>query len=296
MPFDQIRRPLPALLIVLGGLTVTPVGAQSFDCAHARTATEHAICTDARLGQLDSALAKSYEAVRNNLSPSLVSGFVAAQRAWTRRRDRGCSPGAVDCLRHAYSERLDLMKALLARTSDDNPVIDSVGAAALVGQWVVEAARSAGEHDNYQPTSADLPAEGARITGKIGEICIANPGEEEEDCDAFGLAPIAASNGTSRKSGASVQLLAYFDGKADFELEVRSSHELAALYKACNATATACERREQLWRAVSADARVNVYSASDDPSGRANAYPNRRPRDGSVSPRMPGIPAMKPSG
>jgi uncharacterized protein len=266
MRLEQLRRALPALLVALAGSGLAPVGAQSFDCAKARTPTEQVICTDAQLGRLDSALAKSYGAVRKMLSPSLLGGFVAAQRAWTRRRDRECTQERIDCLRRAYSGRLALMRALLARTSADNPVIDSATAAALVGKWKVDASLPAHPPESLQPTSADLPEAGARITGRIGEICIANPGEEE-DCTAFGLAPIAPSRGVAggpaSDSGTPVHFLTYFDGKADFELDVSSSHELVAVYQACNATATRCARREQLWHAASSDARLSVYSATE---------------------------------
>lgn len=262
---------------MLAGSKATPGLAQSFDCARARTPAEHAICSHAQLRGLDSSLAKSYATVRSRLSPSLVNEFVAAQRAWTKARDHGCSQAGVDCLRHAYREREDLMRALLARTSEDNPVIDSLDAAALVGKWRVAPTAAADSDRSLQPTSANLPEQGARITAKLGEICITSPGERQErqdDCSAFGLAPIPASSGDeagrSTDGGKHDDFLTYFDGKADFELHVQSRRELVAVYRACNDDASKCERRQQRWVAASADARLCVYSVANGPVESAN--------------------------
>ncbi|EON13217.1 Lipoprotein LprI [Pandoraea communis] len=75
--------------------------AASFDCTKAASATEKAICADAKLSKLDSDLAVVWKSVsRASGTPSLM----ASQRQWLKRRDT-CGAD-VACLSARYNERL----------------------------------------------------------------------------------------------------------------------------------------------------------------------------------------------
>ncbi|WP_150622260.1 lysozyme inhibitor LprI family protein [Pandoraea horticolens] len=75
--------------------------AASFDCTKAASATEKAICADAKLSKLDSDLAVVWKRVsRASSTPSLV----ASQLQWLKRRDT-CGAD-VACLSTRYNERL----------------------------------------------------------------------------------------------------------------------------------------------------------------------------------------------
>lgn len=102
----------------------------SFDCAHAGTATEHAICGSVALAQKDRQIAALY---KDALAQSRLPGDIRArQRAWIEERDR-CS-GSETCLAHSMDTRI----AELGGTSTDVPntqrrTTPSVGSAVAAG-------------------------------------------------------------------------------------------------------------------------------------------------------------------
>lgn len=92
--------------------SATPANVQpGFNCAAARTNTEHAICGSPQLSALDAEMTSEFDlAITNTTSPAVggTAADVAAmrndQRQWLRQRN---SCGAnVSCLEQAYNERL----------------------------------------------------------------------------------------------------------------------------------------------------------------------------------------------
>lgn len=80
-------------------LLMQPASAQSFNCRHADTATEEAICDNPHLRALDRRMSWAY-------ARALRSGdtSVREQRRWLAARD-GC--GSRDgCIRALYAQRL----------------------------------------------------------------------------------------------------------------------------------------------------------------------------------------------
>ncbi|QEA12949.1 lysozyme inhibitor LprI family protein [Comamonas flocculans] len=95
----------------------------SFDCARARSTTEHLLCERAPLAALDVELAGLY---RQALDRGANPGALKKQQAdWLRERDQGCIAGqtlaqaranlAVDaCLRERYGARIRLLRGQVA--------------------------------------------------------------------------------------------------------------------------------------------------------------------------------------
>lgn len=104
---QQSRIPLAALRDVMRADVRKP--AASFDCAAARTATEHALCSDVTLARLDRDVAQAYTThMRNNaLAPNTANATALKtdQRAWLARRDAACATANRDCLAKLYRDR-----------------------------------------------------------------------------------------------------------------------------------------------------------------------------------------------
>ena len=83
----------------------------SFDCTAARTATEHAICSDVALARLDRQEAEDYRSNSYYESdPAKKAALRDHQRDWLKNRDAACAGqrgGAqIACLTAAYKKRL----------------------------------------------------------------------------------------------------------------------------------------------------------------------------------------------
>jgi len=86
----------PRLLVGLVAALIAGPGtaqAASFDCAKAATAREKLICADPKLSAMDDALAKSYRAALQPLSPDGRTQLRNGQRAWLRFADTLCGTG-----------------------------------------------------------------------------------------------------------------------------------------------------------------------------------------------------------
>ncbi|GEM_PF-558424 len=87
----------------------TGAHAASFDCAKASTLVEKAICSDAKLSELDDSLMKAYKKALAS-SPD-ASGLKSQQRAWLTVRNKCVD---ASCLNHAYADRLNALTGNLA--------------------------------------------------------------------------------------------------------------------------------------------------------------------------------------
>lgn len=112
-------------LIILAAFSPLSANAQpSFNCGKAVTPTEIAICSSARLAQLDLALSSLYSAARARLTSQDQQQLLSDQRSWLARRD-ACQADAV-CLAEAMEARLSELGRvantgkLLARESADS--------------------------------------------------------------------------------------------------------------------------------------------------------------------------------
>jgi len=256
---------LPLLFLFAFGSQ--PATSQSFDCRKAATTVERSVCADPHLKQLDTELADNYRAAKKQVVQEGEKALVATQRAWVADRNRQCATGAEACITEKYQERNGLLVALLARTSDENPVIDAADPAVLLGSWTV----SSESHDPATPSglvpmAAHLPPPGARLIARPGELCIVDP-PPARICSPFGLAVQAQSprskhsDPTTAKDSAVV--LTYFGGRADFELVVGPNQELAASFRACEGAGKNCHWISQPWRAASPDATIKIYHLFD---------------------------------
>jgi uncharacterized protein len=109
---------LAALALVALSLADVPAaaGAPSFDCAHAATAHERAICSSPALASADRALADAYKAAL--AYPDADARVVQEeQQAWLQSRDRRCratdathpdtDSALLTCLKDAYDMRIE---------------------------------------------------------------------------------------------------------------------------------------------------------------------------------------------
>lgn len=89
--------------------TLTATAQPSFDCAKHFLPAEVAICNDAELARLDSALDRSYTKTARSLSSSRRKALVLEQRQWLRGRDTCGSNQA--CIKLQYEARLAQLDA-----------------------------------------------------------------------------------------------------------------------------------------------------------------------------------------
>lgn len=111
---------LPLALLLLS----LQVGAASFDCNRASTATEKAICASTSTGQLDERLAETYRTALSVL-PEAQAALREEQRAWLRSRDALCG-GDNPCLDRSYHERIRLLEAQISSSLLQNPPCTSL--------------------------------------------------------------------------------------------------------------------------------------------------------------------------
>lgn len=76
----------------------------SFSCAAASTASEHAICGDKDLAELDRDIADAYAEVLRRHGGGARGALLANQREWIKRRDAACGSD-VACLKALMRER-----------------------------------------------------------------------------------------------------------------------------------------------------------------------------------------------
>ena len=100
------------------------VGAASFDCTRASTATEKAICASTATGQLDERLADTYRAALSVL-PETREELKKEQLSWLRSRDALCG-GDNRCLDRSYHERIRLLEERIANRLRQNPPCTSL--------------------------------------------------------------------------------------------------------------------------------------------------------------------------
>jgi uncharacterized protein YecT (DUF1311 family) len=100
------RMPLAKLADVMRANPREPVA--SFDCAHARSDNERAICSDVTLARLDRELTQTWSSqYRNENDPQRKVRLKTDQIAWLRKRDQSCNAGPrVPCLTALYRTRL----------------------------------------------------------------------------------------------------------------------------------------------------------------------------------------------
>ena len=84
----------------------TPVA--SFDCGHADSANERAICSDVLLARLDREVAETWSSqLRNENDPARKQKLKTGQISWLAARDKTCASGnRVPCLLSFYRARL----------------------------------------------------------------------------------------------------------------------------------------------------------------------------------------------
>jgi len=129
---------LPVTLLALLSLSATyKANGQwqaSFACEKAQTAIEKMICTDPKLGALDSSLAQE---IRNALKNrhEMRAAILASERDWVIKRDRQCASlvddakAFRDCLEAQYFARITEMHSVDVFEDEGSQV------AALEGDW-----------------------------------------------------------------------------------------------------------------------------------------------------------------
>jgi uncharacterized protein len=108
MNMPDLRSAL-CLVGVLGGLALSPAHGASFDCKHAATDGENAVCADPKLSSLDDELARRYAAA---LAQSLYPAPLRVEQSeWLARVRRLKGPEDIAT---AYTARLETLGILLA--------------------------------------------------------------------------------------------------------------------------------------------------------------------------------------
>ena len=105
-----------ALVLAISAMLQAPATAASFDCSHAQSPREQAVCGDPKLSALDTKLGQVYDEHRALLSPEGARLLRHSQRSWLRFTDMVCniakdSQGVefynqAVCLSRQYDERL----------------------------------------------------------------------------------------------------------------------------------------------------------------------------------------------
>jgi uncharacterized protein YecT (DUF1311 family) len=91
--------------------------AASFDCAAAKTAVEHVICSDMVLARLDRQASEGYlNRLKYETDAGKRDGIRNEQRAWLTRRNNACAEqtggAAATCLSGVYRERMAALKTM----------------------------------------------------------------------------------------------------------------------------------------------------------------------------------------
>lgn len=254
---------LSLFFVIAATVCLSPIAdAPAFDCRKAVTPVEQAICADKTLKNLDAEVDRNFRAAKKKMVRDGVASLVATQRAWLADRDRACASGGKQCILAKYRERNEVLLALLAQTSEENPVIPLTNPAIVTGTWIVSATTDPPTPSGYQVVSAaHLPRPGTRLSAKLGELCIVAP-PEARICWDFGLTVVPprspALRGKANPAAGSVTLLSFVGGKADFLLHVGPKKELTATFSACSPRATDCRDFTQRWLPASPDADIRI--------------------------------------
>ena len=104
------------MVLAISAMFHCPATAASFDCSHAQSPREQAVCGDPKLSGLDSKLGQVYEEHRALLSPEGARLLRQSQRSWPRFTDMVCTINKdaqrggfynqTICLSRQYDERL----------------------------------------------------------------------------------------------------------------------------------------------------------------------------------------------
>lgn len=119
---DEQLRLRAASAVLLGCLFASPAFAASFDCAHAATPSEKAICASPRLSQLDDQLAAAYGRLLATV-PSEARAMVRKnERDWLRSAGDGCPANVgqealADCLASGWDKRVRLLQTAISSLS-----------------------------------------------------------------------------------------------------------------------------------------------------------------------------------
>lgn len=92
---------------------VASANATSFDCTRASTLVEQAICSDAKLSEIDDSLTQAYKRVI--ASSHNASTLKSEQRAWLTGVRNKCAD--VTCLNRVYTERLKELNVLSEKSA-----------------------------------------------------------------------------------------------------------------------------------------------------------------------------------
>jgi len=142
----------------------------SFDCARASTLVEQAICSDAKLSELDDSLTQAYK--RAITSSHNASALKSEQRAWlTGVRDK-CAD--ISCLTRAYTERQKELNALSDKNASTTVNKDAPKQVTVRGTIKDGTLDSAIEDDNGNgPMFLTNSKEGNKIFAvcKSGDLC-----------------------------------------------------------------------------------------------------------------------------
>ena len=107
-----------ALIGFLIFLSLSLTEAASFDCRKAFSRIEKAICSDARLNDLDNQLGYLYREVKNSIgNPHYVDQFVRESRKWLKERNR-CRNR--NCIRQKYHNRITQLQSMLPHNTGNN--------------------------------------------------------------------------------------------------------------------------------------------------------------------------------
>lgn len=118
---------LIGLALSLTAAVAEPPPAAGFDCTHAASASEKAICADAELAALDQRLGQLYAELQRNERGRHARRD--AQRAWLRQRDSDCGAN-TGCLHGSYDVRLrELLAEAPALRPHASPSAEDVNAA-----------------------------------------------------------------------------------------------------------------------------------------------------------------------
>ncbi|MDY6488238.1 hypothetical protein SKM62_04335 [Acinetobacter faecalis] len=106
-------------LLMIMSLSLTQTYAASFDCNHAKTSTEHAICESLAVNDADVKMATTYKIV-NKLVPMGTRSVIRDEQVkWLAMRDR-CGK-AEACLNEVYKMRQQQLDIYLQRIYQKGP-------------------------------------------------------------------------------------------------------------------------------------------------------------------------------
>ena len=114
----MLKKTLPLYFALM--LTTQTALAASFDCSQARNWTEKAICSDKQLSDLDELLLASYKKAVAHSGDAVKY----QQREWLKYSRNSCQD--IDCLKAAYTQRLNELNRITASTTTTAPVSQGI--------------------------------------------------------------------------------------------------------------------------------------------------------------------------